>query len=216
MSKFERLGIVIGVITALVFTFCGLISAGNSYGPVGKELLGYFGGMILVLTLEAAIFLMPRTFYWVRGDMRFFSSFSPKRSIAMPLTKVLSFFPKNSEFKEILKGAAFVFLCSLGGNFIVGFIYGMLTQETTVPPALQGLANVVSISFGFYLLARKQITRTWSRLVAIAFVSWTFGIINIFISDEVTVATFFYGLPLVLLIMGLTCWIVFVCRKTPS
>lgn len=215
MSMFERLGIVIGFITALIFSASGLISA-SSFSSPGGELLVWFGEMIIALTLEAFIFFMPRTFYWVRGDMQFFSSFSRKSSITRSIPNVLGFLPKNSELKEVLKGAVFVFLCSLGGNFIAGFLYAMFARVTTIPPTLQALANIISISFVFYLLARKQVTRTWGRLLAIAFVSWSFGIINIFISDEVTVATFFYGLPLVLLIMGLTSWIVFVCRKTPS
>lgn len=216
MSKFERIGIVIGVITTLIFSFCGLISAGSSYGSPEKELLGCLGGLILFLSLEAFIFLMPRTFYWVRGDMSFFCRFPPKNTIKQPFPNIISKLMEKLEFKEILKGAAFVFLCSLGGNFIAGFLYAMFARVTTIPPTVQALANIISISFVFYLLARKQVTRTWGRLLAIAFVSWSFGIINVFISDEVTVATFFYGLPLVLLIMGLTSWIVFVCRKTPS
>jgi len=216
MNKFERLGIVVGAITTLIFSFCGLISAGSSYGSPGKELLGWFGGLILVLSLEAFIFLMPRTFYWVRGDMNFFGQFVPKHTIKQPFPDIISKFMKNLEFKAILKGAAFVFLCSFIGCFIVGFLCGFFTGNTTPPPLAMGLANIISMSFGFYQLARRQITRNWSKLVVIAFVSWVFGIINIFISSEITIATFFFGLPVVLLIMGLTCWMVFSLKQTPS
>jgi hypothetical protein len=215
MSKFERLGIVIGFITALIFSACGLISASKFSSP-GGELMVWFGEMIITLTLEAFIFFMPRTFYWVRGDMSFFGRFLPKHTIKQPFPNIISKFIKNLEFKEILKGAAFVFLCSFIGCFIVGFVYGFFTGKTTPPPLAMGLANIISMSFGFYQLARRQITRNWGKLVVIAFVSWVFGIINIFISNEITIATFFFGLPVVLLIMGLTCWIVFALKQTPS
>ena len=212
---FERLGIVVGFITALIFSACGLISASTFSSPRG-ELLVWFGQMIILLTLEGFIFLMPRTFYWVRGDMSFFGRFLPKHTIKQPFPNIISKFMKNLEFKEILKGATFVFLCSFIGCFIVGFLYGFFTGNTTPPPLAMGLANIISMSFGFYQLARRQITRNWSKLVVIAFVSWLFGIINIFISSEITIATFFFGLPVVLLIMGLTCWIVFSLKQTPS
>ena len=96
----------------------------------------------------------------------------------------------------------------------MGFI-NSLVSDKDIPEGLLGLVNIISLSFGFYIIARKQIVRNWSKLVAMAFIVWAFGVFNIF-AHAITVATFFGGLPVVLLIMGLTCWIVFVCRKTPS
>lgn len=124
--------------------------------------------------------------------------------------------PKSSEIKDILKGAMFVLLCNFSGSFILGFINSILSRDKAIPDGLQALVNIISLSFGFYIIARKQIVRNWSKLVTMAFIVWAFGVINFLIGDTVTIASFFSVLPAILLIMGLTCWIVFVCRKTPS
>jgi hypothetical protein len=123
--------------------------------------------------------------------------------------------PKSSEIWNILKGAIFITLCTLGGGFAVGFINSIVSDKAT-PEGLLALVGIISLSFGFYIIARKQIVRNWSKLVTMAFIVWAFGVTNILIDDTVTVASWFEGLPVVLLTMGLTCWIVFVCRKTPS
>lgn len=214
MRGFERFGIALGVLTSLVFLVIGLIDASSSpFG--GGSILGWISGLVVFLMIEALIFFSPRTYLWVRGEMPFFGQF-PKRKFATDvIISALKETFKSKEFKEISKNAALIYISSFLGSFLVGFLYGFLTRDQNIPINLQAAANLISITFAFYLIAKKQKNRDWQKLITTTIAAWPLGLVNVFLFKEYTFTTFVLGLPFLLLIMAVTSWLVFNIKKIP-
>lgn len=212
MRGFERLGVALGVLTSLILLVIGLIDASLFGGGLLSIWISVF---VLSLMVEALIFFSPRTYLWIKGEMPFFGQF-PKRRIAMDgIISVLKETIKSKESIEISKDAALILVSSFFGTFLVSFLYCLLSRNKSVPINLQAVANMISISFAFYFIAKKQKERDWQKIITTTVVAWALGLISVFLFKEYTFLTFLSGLPFMLSVMAATCWLVFSVRKIP-
>jgi len=217
MSRFEKSGIVIGILTSLGMFFGPIFYNGDVLNTTVEAIVGCFICLLFLLCIEASIFLCPRVFLWIKGDLAQFTAdySSRKRSVGVEKAPILMNLQtcRKSYGVRLLADTAIIFSLSFFGSMIVGANFWQTPGQ--IPDAILGFVNFGTLIAGFFIVTAKQKARNWEYLRWVGTAVWVTGLSALFLPASFSFFRFLCGFPFVFLAMWIGASLAYGIRKTP-